>query len=196
MLQIDWKNIPWRVKMILAAKIHICWGCSTSCRLSRVSLVLSMWSLMTNSTNLAEINDMSDSSQVALFNPETLFVPVAGYSQVAEVRSGKLVYVAGQIALDKSGRLVGEDDFLAQVEQVFLNLKAALEAAGGSFDDVVKLNYFCVEAVDHSLIPEVLKVRDRFVNTKTPPISTFVVVKRLVRPEWLIEVEAVAVVNQ
>ena len=70
---------------------------------------------------------MSDSSQVALFNPETLFVPVAGYSQVAEVRSGKLVYVAGQIALDKSGWLVGEDDFLAQVEQVFLNLKAALK---------------------------------------------------------------------
>jgi enamine deaminase RidA (YjgF/YER057c/UK114 family) len=149
-----------------------------------------------NSRNLAEINNMSDSSQVEFFNPETLFVPVAGYSQVAEVRSGKLVYVAGQIALDKSGRLVGEDDFLAQVEQVFLNLKAALEAAGGSFDDVVKLNYFCVEAVDHSLIPEVLKVRDRFVNTKTPPTSTFVVVKRLVRPEWLIEVEAVAVVNQ
>jgi enamine deaminase RidA (YjgF/YER057c/UK114 family) len=60
----------------------------------------------------------------------------------------------------------------------------------------VKLNYFCVEAVDHSLTPEVLKVRYRFVNNKTPPISTFVVVKRLVRPEWLIEVEAVAVVNQ
>jgi enamine deaminase RidA (YjgF/YER057c/UK114 family) len=155
-----------------------------------------MWVVDDNSKNLAEINDMSDSSQVALFNPETLFVPAAGYSQVAEVRSGKLVYVAGQIALDKSGRLVGENDFLAQVEQVFLNLKAALEAAGGSFDDVVKLNYFCVEAVDHSLIPEVLKVRDRFVNTKTPPISTFVVVKRLVRPEWLIEVEAFAVVNQ
>lgn len=69
------------------------------------------------------------------------------------------------------------------------------EAAGGSFDDAVKLNYFCVEAVDPSLIPEGLKVRDRFVNTKTPPISTFMVVKRLVRPGWLIEVEAVAVVN-
>ena len=149
-----------------------------------------------NFKNLAEIHDMSDSSQVALFNPETLFAPSAGYSQVAEVRSGKLVYVAGQIALDKSGRLVGEDDFLAQVEQVFLNLKAALEAAGGSFDNAVKLNYFCAEAVDHSLIPKVLKVRDRFVNTKTPPISTFVIVKRLVRPEWLIEVEAVAVVSQ
>jgi enamine deaminase RidA (YjgF/YER057c/UK114 family) len=60
----------------------------------------------------------------------------------------------------------------------------------------VKLNYFCVEAVDPSLIPQILKVRDRFVDTKNPPVSTFVVVKRLVRPEWLIEVEAVAVVNR
>jgi 2-iminobutanoate/2-iminopropanoate deaminase len=60
----------------------------------------------------------------------------------------------------------------------------------------VKLNYFCVEAVDPALIPPVLKVRDQFVDTKTPPISTFVVVKRLVNPQWLIEIEAVAVVNR
>jgi enamine deaminase RidA (YjgF/YER057c/UK114 family) len=139
---------------------------------------------------------MSDVSRVTLFNPEALFVPAAGYSQVAEVGGGKLVYIAGQVPFDKSGNLVGKDDFLAQTEQVFRNLKAAVEAAGGSFSDVVKLNYFAVEGVDSSLLPEVLKVRDRFVNTKTPPVSTFVFVKRLVRPEWLIEVEAVAVVNQ
>jgi enamine deaminase RidA (YjgF/YER057c/UK114 family) len=59
----------------------------------------------------------------------------------------------------------------------------------------VKLNYFCVEAVDPSLIPQMLKVRDQFVDTTNPPVSTFVVVKRLVRPEWLIEIEAIAVVN-
>jgi enamine deaminase RidA (YjgF/YER057c/UK114 family) len=81
-------------------------------------------------------------------------------------------------------------------KQVFRNIKAAVEAAGGSFSDVVKLNYFCVEAVDPSLIPQILKVRDQFVDTKNPPTSTFVVVKRLVRPEWLIEIEAVAVVNR
>jgi enamine deaminase RidA (YjgF/YER057c/UK114 family) len=60
----------------------------------------------------------------------------------------------------------------------------------------VKLNYFCVEAVDPSLIPQILKVRDQFVDTTNPPVSTFVVVKRLVRPEWLIEIEAVAVVDR
>jgi enamine deaminase RidA (YjgF/YER057c/UK114 family) len=139
---------------------------------------------------------MLDSRQVVLFNPETMFVPTAGYSQVAEVKSGKLVYIAGQVPFDKSGNMVGEEDFLSQAEQVFRNIKTAVEAVGGSFSDVVKLNYFCVEGVDPSLIPQILKVRDRFVDTKTPPVSTFVVVKRLVRPEWLIEVEAVAVVNR
>ena len=139
---------------------------------------------------------MPGSQHVALFNPETMFVPTAGYSQVAEIRSGKLVYIAGQVPFDKSGNLVGREDFLAQSEQVFRNINAAIEAAGGSFSDVVKLNYFCAEAVDPSLIPQILKVRDRFVDTKNPPASTFVVVKRLVRPEWLIEVEAVAVVNR
>ena len=142
-----------------------------------------------------ETKHMPDSQQVVLFNPETMFVPTAGYSQVAEVNSGKLVYIAGQVPFDKSGKLVGKDDFLSQAEQVFRNIKAAVEAVGGSFSDVVKLNYYCVEGVDPSLIPQILKVRDRFVDIKTPPVSTFVVVKRLVRPEWLIEVEAVAVVN-
>ena len=139
---------------------------------------------------------MPASQHVSLFNPETMFVPAAGYSQVAEVKNGKPVYIAGQVPFDKSGNLVGREDFLAQAEQVFRNLKAAVEAAGGSFSDVVKLNYFCVETVDPSLIPQILKVRDQFVDTKKPPVSTFVVVKRLVRPEWLIEIEAVAVVNR
>jgi enamine deaminase RidA (YjgF/YER057c/UK114 family) len=138
---------------------------------------------------------MSNSPHLSLFNPEALFVPTAGYSQVAEIRSGKLVYIAGQVPFNRAGQLVGKDDFLVQAGQVFENLKAAVEAAGGSFNDIVKLNYFAAEGVDTALLPEVLKVRDRYVNTKAPPVSTFVFVTRLVRPEWLIEVEAVAVVN-
>jgi 2-iminobutanoate/2-iminopropanoate deaminase len=139
---------------------------------------------------------MPGSQNAILFNPETMFIPTAGYSQVAEIRSGKLVYIAGQVPFDKSGNLVGQEDFVAQAEQVFRNLKSAVEAAGGCLSDIVKLNYFCVESVDPSLIPQILKVRDQFVDVKNPPISTFVVVKRLVRPEWLIEIEAVAVVNR
>jgi enamine deaminase RidA (YjgF/YER057c/UK114 family) len=135
-------------------------------------------------------------SSFRIFNPETMAKPTAGYSQVAEVTSGKMVYIAGQIALDSAGNLVGKDDFHAQVKQVFENLKAAVEAAGGNFHDVIKLNYFCAESVDPSQIVAVREIRDQYVNTANPPTSTFVVVKRFVRPEWLIEVEAVAVVQK
>ena len=131
-----------------------------------------------------------------LFNPDTMSKPAAGYSQVAEVRSGKLVFIAGQVALDKTGKLVGKDDFRAQAQQVFENLKAAVEAAGGTFHDVVKLNIYCAESVDPAQIPALREIRDKYVNTANPPTSTLVVVKRLVRPEWMIEVEAVAVVKK
>jgi enamine deaminase RidA (YjgF/YER057c/UK114 family) len=131
-----------------------------------------------------------------LFNPDTMFKPTAGYSQVGEVTGGKLVYIAGQVALDRSGNLVGRDDFRAQVQQVFENLKSAVEAAGGDTHSIVKLNYFCSENVDPAQIPLVREIRDKYVDVANPPTSTFVIVKRLVRPEWLIEVEAVAAVKQ
>lgn len=75
-----------------------------------------------------------------IFNPDTLAKPIAAYSEVAEVHGGKIVYIAGQVALDRSGKLVGKDDFRAQVQQVFENLKAAVEATGGNFNNVIKLN--------------------------------------------------------
>ena len=137
-----------------------------------------------------------EATPVRIFNPETMAKPTAGYSQVAEVSGGKVVFIAGQVAQDRNGNLVGKDDFRAQVEQVFENLKAAVEAAGGDFKNVVKLNYYCAESVDPAQIPAVREIRDKYVNTANPPTSTFVVVKRLVRPEWLIEVEAVAVVKK
>ena len=136
------------------------------------------------------------SAPVRIFNPETMAKPTAGYSQVAEVSDGKIVFIAGQVAQDRNGNLVGKDDFRAQVQQVFENLKAAVEAAGGDFKNVVKLNYYCAESVDPSQTTAVREIRDKYVNTANPPTSTFVVVKRLVRPEWLIEVEAVAVVKK
>jgi 2-iminobutanoate/2-iminopropanoate deaminase len=76
---------------------------------------------------------MPQGTNFRLFNPDTMAKPTAGYSQVAKVMGGNLVYVAGQVALDLSGNLVGKDDFRAQTEQVFKNLKAAVEAAGGIF---------------------------------------------------------------
>jgi enamine deaminase RidA (YjgF/YER057c/UK114 family) len=131
-----------------------------------------------------------------LFNPDTMAKPTAGYSQVAEINEGKIVYIAGQVALDRSGNLVGKEDFRAQSEQVFQNLKAAVEAAGGDLNSVIKLNYYCSASVDPSQFPILRQVRDKYINTANPPVSTLAVVTRLARPEWLIEVEAVAVVKK
>jgi enamine deaminase RidA (YjgF/YER057c/UK114 family) len=130
--------------------------------------------------------------EMRLSNPPTIHKPL-GYSHVAEIEKGKLIYIAGQVALDVNGALVGKDDYAAQVRQVFANVSAALSAVGATFHDVVKLNYYCVDTVDpDTQLTAVRTIRDGFVNREAPPVSTFVVVRRLVRPEWLIEVEAVA----
>jgi len=138
---------------------------------------------------------MNGTSHTKLHNPPELHKPF-GYSHVAEVTGGKLVYIAGQVALDAAGNQVGKDDFAAQTRQVFANLRAALAAAGASFHDVIKLNYYCADAVDLAAhLPAIREIRDSYVNTAAPPASTLVVVSRLARPEFLIEVEAVAAVN-
>lgn len=129
----------------------------------------------------------------SLFNPEGLSNP-RGYSHVAEIGGGKLVHIAGQVSLDASGALVGENDFPAQVRRTFENVKTAVEAAGGTFADIVKLNYYCVERVNADQLPQLRQIRDSFVNVEKPPVSTLLFVSRLVRPEWLIEIEATAVV--
>src|SRR5437763_669618 len=130
---------------------------------------------------------------VKLHTPEGM-PPPTGYSQVAEVSGGKLVYIAGQVPRDATGALVGKGDFRAQLEQVFRNVDTAVKAAGGTFANVVKLNYYCVDTVDLGDMSTVREVRGRFVNAQNPPASTFVVVRRLVSPDWLIEIEAVAVI--
>lgn len=116
----------------------------------------------------------------------------AGYSHVVETRGGRRLYVAGQIAVDAEGKLVGGGDFRAQIKQVFANLNSRLADAGASFKDVVKLNYYLTDASELQALRE---TRDGYVNKDAPPASTLVVVKQLVRPEYLCEVEAIAVVN-
>ncbi len=132
---------------------------------------------------------------VRFSNPSTMAKPVSTYSQVAEVTGGRTIYIAGQVALDPSGNFVGRDDFRAQVEQVFNNLKLAVESAGGDTASLVKTNYYVAESVDPNQYSALREVRDRYINTSAPPTSTFVVVKRLARPEYLVEIEAVAVVK-
>ncbi len=129
-----------------------------------------------------------------LSSPKTL-PPPTGYSQVAEVTSGKIVLIAGQVAHDLQANLVGEGDFAAQVEQVFKNVDAAVRAAGGTFRNIVKINNYCVASVPAEQIAAYRAVRDRYVDTANPPTSTFIYVSRLVRPNWLFEMDAMAVID-
>jgi len=129
-----------------------------------------------------------------IFSPATL-PPPTGYSHVAKVNRGTLVYIAGQVSSDASGKLVGEGNFEAQVEQVFTNVKLALEAAGAGMADIVKLNTYLVAEVSQDDLPKMRAIRDRYLNKEKPPASTLVVVSRLARPGWLIEIEAVAAID-
>jgi enamine deaminase RidA (YjgF/YER057c/UK114 family) len=129
-----------------------------------------------------------------IFSPATLPPPV-GYSHIAKVNKGTMIYLAGQVSSDASGKLVGEGNFEAQAEQVFSNVKIAVEAAGGTMADIVKMNIYLVAEVSQDEVPKMRAIRDRYVNTKKPPASTLVVVSRLARPGWLIEIEAIAALD-
>lgn len=120
-------------------------------------------------------------------NPEGVHAPT-GYTHVVEVQPGRVAYVSGQVAINPAGEFVGEGDIGAQTRQVFENLKVELAALGTDFNSVIKLNYY---AVDASRLAEIREVRDEYLPKDSPPASTFVVVKGLVRPELLIEIEAV-----
>ena len=134
----------------------------------------------------------TDPSNIRFINPTTLATP-PGYSNVVEITHGRTIFIAGQIALDQSGKIVGQNDFRAQTQQVFENLKAALAAVGTDFIHVIKLNMY---VVDISQLPILREVRDRYVNTANPPASTLVEIRRLAREEFLIEIEAVAHVSE
>ena len=125
---------------------------------------------------------------VRFLNPQTLSTPT-GYSHVAEVSGGRTIYVAGQVAFDKSGSLVGKGDFAAQAIQVFENLKLALAAVGATFDNVVKVNTY---VLDMSQIQTLREIRAKYYG-KNAPASTLVEIRKLAHPDLLIEIEAIAV---
>jgi 2-iminobutanoate/2-iminopropanoate deaminase len=129
-------------------------------------------------------------SPIKRTNPPALSTPT-GYSHVVEVTGpGKTIYIAGQIAFDAGGKVVGAGDMKAQTEQVFKNLEAALKAAGATFADVVKMNTY---VTDISQIAVIRDVRSRYFGTTTPA-STLVQVSGLARPELMIEIEIIAAV--
>lgn len=116
-----------------------------------------------------------------------------GYSHVVSA-DGRMVFVAGQIALDTDGNVVGAGDLRAQATRVFENLRACLAAAGASFADVVKLNTYVVN-LNADDLPVIREVRSGYLPADNPPASTLVGVTALAVEGLLIEVEAIAMVG-
>jgi 2-iminobutanoate/2-iminopropanoate deaminase len=114
------------------------------------------------------------------------------YTHVVETAGDRTVYIAGQAALDAKGELVGEDDFRAQAQQVFENLRTALDAVGADFRHVVKMTTY---VTDMSELAALREVRGRFMPAP-PPANTLVQVVRLAREDFMVEIEAIAVLPE
>jgi enamine deaminase RidA (YjgF/YER057c/UK114 family) len=123
-------------------------------------------------------------------NPPGLVKPT-GYTHVVVAADGRTVYIAGQVAFDTAGKVVGEGDFKAQAEQVYGNLKKALASVGATFADLVKTTTLITDVKN---VPALREIRTRYLDPQHPPANTLIVAT-LVRPELLLEIEAVAVLR-
>jgi enamine deaminase RidA (YjgF/YER057c/UK114 family) len=127
--------------------------------------------------------------------PEGLSKPVA-YSQVITVTSGRLVFIAGQTPIDANGNVVGVGDFKAQVNQVFENLRLALAAAGATFSNVVKVTQYIPNWNPEVHRPALAEARAAYMVADTLPVSTLLGIHSLARPEYLIEIDAIAFIDE
>ena len=130
---------------------------------------------------------------IQMFNPDSLGRPLGQYSHITRVKASEFLFIAGQVGADREGRTPA--DFGAQCAQVFANLGAALASQGASFANVVEFTTYLVDAQD---IPKFMQYRLRefprlFAGGTYPP-NTLLIIDRLVREEFLIEVSAVAAV--
>ena len=127
-------------------------------------------------------------SQIRFINPQALAKP-PGYTHVVEATvPGRLIYIAGQLGLDRDGKLSSE--FRLQAVQTFENLKSALAAVGAQFQHLVKLNNYLL---DVKYLPVFRQVRDSYLADHNRPASTTIAISGLAREGALIEIEAVAV---
>jgi enamine deaminase RidA (YjgF/YER057c/UK114 family) len=117
-----------------------------------------------------------------------------GFSQVVAASGRRTIYTAGQVSIDERGALVGAADLAAQTAQAMRNVGLALSAVGASYADIVKITTYVVnyKPEHRSMIGE---ARAPFFANGTPPASTLVGVAALALPEWIVEIEAIAVVD-
>jgi enamine deaminase RidA (YjgF/YER057c/UK114 family) len=128
---------------------------------------------------------------IVRINPPELGTP-PGYSQIVDVSAGRIIFMAGQTALDSDGHVVGKNDFAAQAAQVFCNLAIALQASGCTAANLVKLTVFLT---DMDNLTSYREARNRFFATVTPPAApavTLVEVSKLYGADFMIEIEAIA----
>lgn len=121
-------------------------------------------------------------------NPETLS-KTGRSTQIVKI--GSAIYISGQISSDESGKLIGEGDPEAQARQIYKNINHALTAVGGTMSDIVKTTIY---VTNRDYFQAVGKVRQEIWKEK-PPANTALVVSGLVNPAYLIEVEAIAVIE-
>jgi enamine deaminase RidA (YjgF/YER057c/UK114 family) len=136
---------------------------------------------------------MTREAKITRINPPELGTP-PGYSQIVDVSAGRIIFIAGQTALDSDGNVVGKSDFAAQAARVFCNLAIALQASGCTAANLVKLTVFLT---DMDNLAGYREARNRFFASVTPPAApavTLVEVSRLYGPDFMIEIEAIAAV--
>ena len=134
-------------------------------------------------------------ADIKILNPDTLGTPLGQYSQLTRVKASEFVFIAGMLSADKSGKVVGVDDFDAQCVQVFANIETALKSVGAGWGNIVQFTTYLVHSQD---IPKFMQYRLRefpkmFSDGKYPP-NTLLMVDRLVQEPLLVEVQAVAAI--
>lgn len=128
-------------------------------------------------------------------NPPALFPSRQyGFSQIVKVSAGKTVYLSGQVAWDASQHIVGKDDLEVQTNQALKNVRTAIQTAGGTLADVVSLRIYIVQhkMVQNHFISQALK---DFFPGDSPPAATWIGVHSLANEDFLIEIEAIAVID-
>jgi len=154
-------------------------------------MLIPVSALVFSSVVSAQTANSKSPAATFVISPELSTPP--GYSHAVVVNSGKLIYIAGQVGLDKQGKMIGKSDFRAQAARAFENLRTALAAAGAKPENLVKLNYFVV-GLDHEKLLTLRELRSSFVNKEHPPAATLIGVAALFSDEAQIEIEAVAVI--
>ncbi|MFB3825588.1 MAG: RidA family protein [Bryobacteraceae bacterium] len=126
--------------------------------------------------------------------PAGLSKAPTAYTHVVTARPGTVIWISGQISQNAKGEVVGKGDLNAQLNQVWENLRTALEAAGATFRDVVKINTYVVN-YKPSMRDAIRAARSRHMGPGEPPAATLVGVQSLASADWLVEIEAVAVIR-